>query len=217
MSVYKSTGPIDCSSPLSKESIKGKTAVVTGGASGIGEAYVRALSDAGAFVIIADINENHGKNLQEELHSSTAFAKCDVTDWSSQLSAFKKAKEISPSSRIDIVIANAGIGSRSDQIMNNDISKDEPDEPDIPVFNVNAIGVLLTAKLALWYFKKQNASEPKKDQCLVLQSSLAGYVDLVGSPQYSSSKYAVRGLMRSLRLTEGANGIRVNLIAPWYD
>lgn len=215
MTSYKNSGPIDAAASIDKDKIKGKTAIVTGGASGIGAAYCRALVDAGAFVIIADLNEDGGKKFQSELSKSSVFAKCDVTDWKSQLDVFKKAKSSSPSGRIDIVVANAGI-SGEDRVTLNDTSKDEPDEPTLPIFQVNAIGVMLTCKLALWYFKKQNESEPGKDQSLVLQSSLAGYVDLPWAPQYTSSKFAVRGLLRSLRQTEGANGVRVNLIAPWY-
>ena len=164
--------------------------------------------------MIADLNQEAGNALQQELSASTTFVRCDVTSWSDQLSVFKTAKEVSPASAIDIVVANAGL-SGNDDIFTNDISKDEPDEPAISIVNVNLIGVLRTTKLALWYFRKQNAAETKRDCCLVLQSSLAGYADLQGANQYNASKFAVRGLMRSLRQTEGANGVRVNLIAPW--
>ena len=215
MSIYKNSGPIDCTVGIDAANLDGKTAIVTGAASGIGEAYVRALVNAGAHAIIADINEDAGNKLQQELSSSTTFAKCDVTSWASQLSVFKKAKEVSKTSRIDIVVANAGIGA-SDDIISDDLSGDEPKEPKMSTFDVNAVGVLLTTKLALWCFRKQNADGPRQDQCLVLQSSLAGYLDLSGAPQYTTSKFAVRGLMRSLRQTEQVHGIRVNLIAPWY-
>lgn len=56
-----------------------------------------------------------------------------------------------------------------------------------------------------------------QDRSLILKASLAGYLDLVGAPQYNSSKFFVRGLMRSLRQSEIMYGIRVNVIAPWYD
>ena len=211
MALYQNSGPIDCTKNFDTSSVKGKTAIVTGGAAGIGEAYVRALVKAGAYVIIADIDENGGKKLESELSKSTTFAKCDVTSWENQAEVFKKAKQVSPSGRIDIVIANAGI-SGQDEVVMNDISKDEPDKPKIPTFQINALGVLYTSHLAFWYFRKQNQDQGKKDQSLVLQSSLAGYLDLIGTPQYTSAKFMVRGLMRTLRHSD----VRVNVIAPWY-
>lgn len=112
------------------------------------------------------------------------------------------------------MLANAGIATQ-DSILINDVSQDEPEEPKFPILDVNMNGVFYTTKLAMWYFEKQDSSgEKKKDRCLVLQSSMAGYLDLV-SPQYSASKFGVRGLMRALRRVGGKNGIRVGLIAPW--
>ena len=215
MATYQDSGPVDCTAAINKENVKGRTAIVTGGASGIGEAYVRALVGAGAYVVVADLNDKAGNAIQQELSGLTTFVRCNVTSWDDQLSVFKKAKEVSPSSSIDIVVANAGI-SAYDEIFFNDISTDEPEKPAMPIIDVNLTGVLLTTKLALWYFQKQNADGPKRERCLVLQSSMAGYVDLQGITQYTTSKFGVRGLMRGLRRTEGANGIRVNLIAPWY-
>ena len=190
------------------------SAIVTGGALGIGEAYVRALVAAGAFVVVADINEEAGVRLEKDLASLVAFIRCDVTSWESQLSCFKKAIEASPTSSIDIVVANAGISS-TDPIFLND-GDDEPDEPKLQITNINVKGVLFTTRLALWFFRKQYLRDPKKDQCLVLQGSVTGYVDIFGAPQYTMSKFAVRGLMRSLRQSEAAYGIRVNMVAPWY-
>lgn len=170
---------------------------------------------AGAFVVIADLNEEAGTKLHHEFPKATAFVRCDVTSWESQLSAFKKTKNISPGNRIDIVVANAGI-SNNDQILPDDIDTEEPTEPNLQITNVNVVGVLLTSKLALWYFCKQNIIQPNRDQCLVLQGSVTGYVDIYGAPQYTLSKFAMRGLMRSLRQSERAHGFRVNLIAPWF-
>ncbi|KAK4552508.1 hypothetical protein LTR86_010352 [Recurvomyces mirabilis] len=220
MAFYKSKDPVDCNTDFDTSNVKGKTAVITGGASGIGEVYVRTLLDAGAaHVVIADINESVGKKLVDELSAEkTTFVRCDVTSWAQQAATFKKAKEVSPTGRIDIVVANAGIVSQDDISEHNDLEADEPKEPNIKVTYVNTIGVIYTAKLAMWYFTKQHsqAQGKQEDQVLVLQASIAGYVDLAGVAQYTSSKFAVRGLLRSLRQTAGMSGARVNLIAPWY-
>ena len=178
-------------------------------------AIVRALVVAGAFVVVADINEEAGGKLQKELASSVAFVRCDVTSWESQLSVFKHAAKVSSTSSIDIVVANAGISSTDPIFLDDDDDDTEPDEPKLQITNVNVNGVLLTTRLALWYFRKQHRRNPKKDQCLILQGSVTGYVDIFGAPQYTMSKFALRGLMRSLRQSESVHGIRVNMIAPW--
>ncbi|KAK3670231.1 hypothetical protein LTR78_009886 [Recurvomyces mirabilis] len=221
MAFYKSKGPVDCNTDFDTSNVQGKTAIITGGASGIGLVYVRTLLDAGAaHVVIADINESIGKKLVDELSAEkTTFVRCDVTSWAQQAATFKKAREVSPTGRIDIVVANAGIVSQDDISEQNDLEAEEPKEPNIKVTYVNTIGVIYTAKLAMWYFTKQYSQaqgKKQEDQVLVLQASIAGYVDLAGVAQYTSSKFAVRGLMRSLRQTAGMSGARVNLIAPWY-
>lgn len=80
--------------------------------------------------------------------------------------------------------------------------------------DINLTGVLYTTKLAMHYFRRQPIAADR-DRCLILKSSLAGYVDLPSSIQYNSSKFGVRGLFRCLRRTSWTEGIRVNLVAPW--
>lgn len=94
---------------------------------------------------------------------------------------------------------------------------EEPEEPKLNIVNVNAIGALYTAKLAVHYFRRQHTQNPdsKQDTVLILQGSLAGYLDLVGAPQYALSKFGLRGVMRSLRHSELKYGTRVNFIGPW--
>ncbi|EXJ81264.1 hypothetical protein A1O3_07554 [Capronia epimyces CBS 606.96] len=225
MPPYTNQGPVSADVDFDTGGVKGKTAIVTGGANGIGEAYVRALTKAGAFVVIADLDEEEGTRLEKELgrqdtHCDNAisvkFVKCNVIIWADQLAVFKTALSSSPSGRVDIVIANAGI-SGADSVFWNDVEAEEPEEPKLNVLNVNLTGVLYTTKLALHYFRRQNAlnkGEPL-DQVLILQGSLAGYIDLPGALQYAASKYGLRGIMKSLRRTEWEHNIRVAYIAPW--
>ena len=142
------------------------------------------------------------------------FVHCDVRSWADQLKAFKQAIANSPSKTVDIVIANAGI-SGADQVFWDD-KTEEPVEPDLKILNINLVGVLYTIKLAMHYFRRQYEKNKQIDQLLILQGSLAGYIDLPGSMQYASSKYALRGLMRNLRRSGFTFGMRVNYIAPWY-
>lgn len=164
--------------------------------------------------------------------SSVHFVKCDVRVWSEQLAAFKSALENSPNGNVDIVIANAGIAakdsimvigmrlSRSTIILSSlclslanseSDDSDEPQEPDLSIAEINISGVLYTAKLSLHYFAK--SPSPPQEKCLILKSSIAGYLDLPSAPSYQTSKYAVRGLMCNLRR---AGRCRVNVVAPWF-
>jgi NAD(P)-dependent dehydrogenase (short-subunit alcohol dehydrogenase family) len=88
---------------------------------------------------------------------------------------------------------------------------EEPTEPDLKILNVNLIGVMYTAKLAMHYFNQQR-NDIERDRCLILKSSLAGYIDIAGAPLYQTAKFGVRGLMHCLRRLDY---MRVCVIAPW--
>ena len=86
------------------------------------------------------------------------------------------------------------------------------------IININLIGALYTVKVALHYFRRQhflNDGAPL-DQVLLVQGSLSGYLDMPGGVQYAASKYALRGIFRTLRLSEGTFGVRVIHVAPWF-
>ena len=212
--MYQYTGPVDSNAQINTENIKGKTAVVTGGANGIGEAYVRALTAAGAYVVFGDVAIDDGKKLEAHVVNSK-LVRCDVCNWDEQLAMFKAAIDFSPQHRIDIVIANAGI-SAADEVFNTD--SEEPQKPSLKVLDINGVGALYTTKLALHYFRKQHraTSGGQDEHLLILQGSLAGYLELAGALQYNFTKFGLRGVMRDLRLTEGEHNTRVNYIAPWF-
>ncbi|TVY51496.1 5'-hydroxyaverantin dehydrogenase [Lachnellula cervina] len=206
--------PVDTSILPSPEELVGKSAVVTGGSSGLGKGYVDAFIKAGAYVTIADIDEEKGQKAAREYPGQAQFVKCNVTLWEDQVKVFKAAVANSPHKSCDIVIANAGISGPDDVFQFDDVSK-EPVQPDLRIININLIGILYTAKLAMHYFRVQ-PEDDKRDRCLIIKGSLAGFLDQPGSPQYNASKFGGRGLMRSLRQTSWQQGIRVNYIAPWY-
>jgi NAD(P)-dependent dehydrogenase (short-subunit alcohol dehydrogenase family) len=85
------------------------------------------------------------------------------------------------------------------------------------VYALNTTAALYTVKLGLHHFRRQYAQNPEasQDQLLVLQSSVAGYLDIPSSLCYTVSKFGMRAVMRSLRWTEHRHGIRVNSICPW--
>jgi len=172
-----------------------------------------------AYVTIGDLDDHSAQKLASSYPGQVWTSHCDVTNWDNQARMFEEAVGKSPTGRIDIVVANAGI-SGQDPIFVED-SASTPQKPDLKILDINLIGAMYTVKLALFYFRKQFNSAVAEgagsiDSSLVLQGSLAGYVDQPGSPQYNASKFGLRGTMRCLRRTSLQHGTRVNYIAPWY-
>ncbi|KNG46547.1 NAD(P)-binding protein [Stemphylium lycopersici] len=207
--------PVDCTIDFDPSSLIDKTAVVTGGASGLGEAYVRALINAGAKVCFGDRDIQRGEGLASSLEKCS-FVPCDVTNWDDQVRLFSKAGSLSLSGKIDYVVANAGIVHADDVFtFDGPFAK----KPTLSIIDVNLKGALYTAKLAMHHFILQNGATPsatQSDTCLILIGSGAAYLDCPRGPQYSASKYAMRGIMHSLRRTAYYYGSRVNMISPWY-
>lgn len=197
-------------------SLQGKSVVITGAASGIGEACMRSFVSAGAFVTFGDLAEDRAQALVSELgQDKVAFVKCDTRIWEDQALLFKTASEKSPSRSVDIVLANAGI-SGLDSVFKDqsDPTTGEPVKPDLAIVETNLIGAMYTTKLALHYFQRQPEG-PARDRCLLMTSSIAGYADHNGAPQYSAAKFGVRGIMRSLRQVLPKQNARVNIVSPW--
>ncbi|KAL1638757.1 hypothetical protein SLS58_008571 [Diplodia intermedia] len=213
---------VDCSTDFDSSAIRGKTAIVTGGAQGIGEAYVRALANAGAYVVIGDIDSQKADRLVGEFPNQVEFAKCDVTEWDDQVALFNAARSFSPTKLIHVVVANAGINPSDEVFATEHDTQDEPSKPSLKTIDVNFKGVLYTTKLALHCFRRQYAitadkgSEPPLETSLVFQGSIASYMDSSNFCQYATSKWAVRGLMRTLRESVSAHGTRVNTICPSF-
>lgn len=195
-----------------------KVAIVTGGANGLGKAYVQALHAAGLHVCVGDLNVADGDKLASEL-PGVKFARCDVTSWDDQVNLFKTAASMSPSGSVHHVIANAGIAVADDVF-----TYDGPDYPTSPpnlkTIEINLHGALYTTKLALHSFMRQNGTDGPKDSqedtSLTLIGSGAAFLDCPRGPQYEATKWGARGIMHTLRRTAHYHGSRVNLLSPWY-
>ncbi|KAK6429201.1 hypothetical protein LTR95_014653, partial [Oleoguttula sp. CCFEE 5521] len=218
MAIHDRTQFVQLEDSYDPKRLKGKSVIITGGASGLGLQFAKDFVAAGAFVAIGDINTERGRQVVIDLggEDKATFVRCDVLCWQEQLHLFKTAILRSPTKGIDIVLANAGISGQDDVCLDKtNESTGEPLEPDLGIFKINAVGPMYTARLALHYLAQQEAGE-WGDKCLIMTASLAGYVGLPGLPQYSAAKFAVRGMMQSLRQTATTKGIRVNILAPWF-
>ncbi|KAJ0149856.1 Uncharacterized protein HZ326_7640 [Fusarium oxysporum f. sp. albedinis] len=216
---YAYNGPIDHTIAPQLENIRGKSVIVTGGANGMGEAFVRDFVAAGAWVTFADVNEERGKTVEAELNADgqkCAFIKCDIRDWDQQKAMFEKAKTQSPSNSVDIVIANAGISrSSGDSLWNLDDPNGEPTKPDLNIVRVNIDGTFYTWKLAVHYFRKQPVSD-ERDRCFIITGSMVAWIDSPGNWEYTGTKYALRGFMRTVRRSSHEQSIRINYVAPCW-
>lgn len=202
--------------------LKGRSALVTGSARGIGLACATKLAEAGALVTISDVRSEAGEAAVQELTSRglrVQFVQSDVTSYNSQVNLFKRAITFGEG-RIDVIVPNAGICAEQnlfDMIPTGVPNlEDEPPEPGYGTMDVNLKGVYYTSYLALHYFRLNRDSSFAPS--LVLIASLAGYVGFPSSATYSMSKFGVRGLFFGTRDRAAAadSPVRVNLVAPWF-
>jgi len=221
------TKKIDFSEAYDTASLKGKSVLVTGGAAGIGQGSVVGFAEAGAHVTIADINEKEAEETVQELTSKghhAQFIKTDVSSWDSLVAAFNAAVAFSPDNTVDIVVPAAGISNGGIRNWLDETPLDEAGNPKpLPtkVMDINLDAVFTTTHLALYYFKKNPGPNIEVPKQIIFVASMGGYSSMTGVLDYCTSKWAVRGMFRSLRgayeiLGEGKPKIRCNLIAPTY-
>lgn len=169
--------------------LSGKTVVITGGASGIGEAYVACASAAGANVVFGDIDETLGR--QVAARTGTIFVRTDVTIYADQLRLFEKAA--AEFGTIDHAIANAGIFDPREWFDSSLSLESVQKEPSSQIFDVNIRGTTMFAHLASVYLRQAN--QDVQDRSLTLVSSVAA----IGGPS-NFPLYAVGRHCRSLKL-----------------
>jgi 5'-hydroxyaverantin dehydrogenase len=223
----RQTKKIDFSEKYVTSSLKGKSVLLTGGATGIGQGSAIALAEAGAYVTISDINEKDAEETVKELSSKglhAQFVKTDVTSWESLTGAFKAALAFSPDNTIDIVIPAAGVSNGGIRQWLEDTPLTEDGDPKIlplKVKEINLDAVFNTIHMALYYFKKNPGSDISVPKQIIFVASMGGYTSMTGVLDYCTSKWAVRGMFRSLRgayeiLGKDKPKLRCNLIAPTY-
>lgn len=171
---------------------EGLAAVVTGGASGIGEATVRRLLASGARVAVLDLRP-------ENAPDGAVGIQCDVGDSASVRTAVAQAAQALGG--IDIVVNNAGIGAQGNVAANDD---DEWDR----VLNVNVKSVARVSREALPYLRRSPAA------AIVNTSSVAATAGLPERVLYSATKGAIRSMTLAMAADHIREGIRVNCVSP---
>ncbi len=181
--------------------LEGKTAVITGGAGGIGKQAGKVFSDEGANVLLVDLDETALQETANEI-ANTKVKYC-AADVSSPEDTKRYIQAASDSfGGIDILVANAGIEGQVQPIVDYDIDTFDK------VMSVNVRGVWLGLKYAAPEIQKRGGGS------IVITSSVAGVRGAEGVSAYIASKHAVIGLMKTAALEMAPMNIRVNTVNP---
>ncbi|WP_347723311.1 SDR family NAD(P)-dependent oxidoreductase [Lysinibacillus capsici] len=184
--------------------LKDKVAIVTGGASGIGEATVRLFIEEGAKVVIADFSDR-GQSVSEELNNNgfdTLFVKTDVTNEADIQNMIKET--VTKYGKLDIMYANAGV---ADDAPAHELSFEKWKR----TIDINLSGVFLSDKYAIEQFLAQGTGG-----VIVNAGSIHSFVALPNPTAYSSAKGGVKLLTQNLCTAYAKQGIRVNAVCPGY-
>jgi NAD(P)-dependent dehydrogenase (short-subunit alcohol dehydrogenase family) len=190
--------------------LTGSSAIVTGGASGIGAAAARALAAKGATVVVADLQADKGEALAEEIKG--VFAQVDVTDTDQIAAAVKAAADIAP---LRAVVNSAGIGWAQRTIgRDGRLESAHSLEAFTKVVQINLIGTFDVVRQAA---TAMSLNEPDEDGCrgaIVNLASVAAFDGQIGQASYSASKGGVVGMTLPVARDLSASGIRLNTVAP---
>ncbi|HEX6987461.1 MAG TPA: SDR family NAD(P)-dependent oxidoreductase [Planctomycetaceae bacterium] len=191
--------------------ITGASAVVTGGASGIGAAVARLLAGRGAKVVVADLQEDKGRQVADEIGGR--FARVDVTKTDEIIGAIELAEQLGP---LRVLVNSAGIGWAQ-----RTIGKDGTYESaaDLDAFKkvvaINLFGTFDCIRIAATAMSR---TEPLDDSgergAIVNLASVAAFDGQIGQASYSASKGGVVGMTLPIARDLSAVGIRVNTVAP---
>ncbi len=191
--------------------ISAASAIVTGGASGIGAACARGLAARGAKVVVADLNEELGRQVAEEI--AGAFVKVDVTDSEQIKAAVDKAEELGP---VRVLVNSAGIGW-AQRTVGKDGSYDSAADLDAfkKVVAINLIGSFDAIRLAGTAMSRtEPLDETGERGAIVNLASVAAFEGQIGQASYSASKGGVVGMTLPIARDLAAIGVRVNTVAP---
>lgn len=190
--------------------LNGISAIVTGGASGLGEATVRALAQRGARVVIVDMNPEKGEGVAKDVGG--VFAQADVTNVEQIIAAIEAAKELGP---LRALVTAAGIGWAT-RTIGRDGQYESAHDLDIfkKVLEVNLVGTFNCIRLAATAMGQTAELADGEKGAIVTVASVAAFDGQIGQASYSASKGGVVGMTLPVARDLAAAGIRVNCIAP---
>lgn len=184
-------------------------AIVTGGASGLGEATVRNIIKQGGKAAILDLSEERGQKLVEELGESAVFVKTDVSSEQDVSNAVSKA--IDSFGFINSVVNCAGIGIAAKLLSRKGVHSLEMFSK---VISINLIGTFNVIRLASEQMMNNESNEWGEKGVIINTASVAAFDGQIGQAAYSASKGGVVGMTLPIARELAAYGIRVMTIAP---
>jgi NAD(P)-dependent dehydrogenase (short-subunit alcohol dehydrogenase family) len=193
--------------------ISGASAIVTGGASGLGEATARALQARGAKVVVADMSDDKGNKVANDIGG--AFCHTNVTDTDEVIAAVETAKEMGP---LRVLVNCAGIGWAT-RTIGRDGEYDSAHDLEVfrKVVEVNLIGTFNCIRLAATAMSKTEALDDDGERgAIVNTASLAAFDGQIGQASYAASKGGVVGMTLPVARDLAAVGVRVCTIAPGF-
>ncbi len=179
--------------------LQGKVALVTGAARGMGAAQARRLHEDGACVVAADIADDDGKRLADELGERARYVHLDVTsetDWAGAVAQTERDFR-----RLDVLVNNAGI-LRFAAIVDSSLEEFRR------LLDVNLVGTFLGMRAAIPVMRRGGGGS------IVNMSSTEGLAATLFCGAYTASKFGVRGLTKVAAIEHGGDGIRVNSVHP---
>ncbi|WP_116367294.1 SDR family NAD(P)-dependent oxidoreductase [Parahaliea mediterranea] len=193
---------------MPRVNLEGSSSIVTGGASGIGEATARQLAAAGSRVVIADLNEERGRQVAADIGG--AFARCDVTSTNDADAAVAAACALGP---LRVCVNSAGLGAPARTIDRNGVPLDL--ENFTFVIKVNLIGTFnMLSRAAAAMSKTAPMDADGSRGVIVNMASAAAFDGQIGQASYSASKGGIVGMTLPIARDLSAIGVRVNTIAP---
>ena len=190
--------------------ISGTSALVTGGASGIGAACARRLAGLGARVVVADLDPDKGAAVAAEIGGE--FVRVDVTSTDDTKAAVEQADAGAP---LRVLVNSAGIGW-AQRTIGRDGSFDSAHDFEAyrRVIEINLLGTFDAIRLAATAMSRHEPTATGDRGAIVNMASVAAFDGQIGQAAYSSSKGGVVGMTLPVARDLAASGIRVNTIAP---
>ncbi|GLI80350.1 hypothetical protein PoHVEF18_008704 [Penicillium ochrochloron] len=213
--------------------LKGRVAIVTGAARGIGFATASLLAQHGARVVLVDLHEDDLKTACATIGHGATYQTCDVSDWNQQVALFEHVTNTLGA--IYLLVCNAAVNPEiallqtsdtkkqaqmasqvrynylADEVNGESESGGQLQRPSTSLFDVNVNSVVFGLKLGIHYMKKAGGGR------IVVVGSAGSYVPVSSQPLYTASKHAVLGLARSTaQISEVIEaGVSISWIAPW--